>query len=92
MIGPGAILRTDTGGRGKGMETPQKALATGKRAEAVAMVGCNAEPRLANALADRTGQAVANAEHADPQILEVSSCETARKGSSARRQPAANEN
>ena len=56
------------------------------------MFGCNAEPGLADALADPIVQTIMNADHVDPQTLEVSLRETARKVASARRRRAANEN
>ncbi|HEX4209650.1 MAG TPA: hypothetical protein VHY56_04595 [Candidatus Binataceae bacterium] len=56
------------------------------------MFGCNAEPGLTDTLADPIVHMIMNADNVDPQMLEVSLRETARKVASTRRQRVANEN
>lgn len=55
------------------------------------MFGCNNEPGLRDALADPIIQTIMGADHVDPQALEASLRETARKVSQSRK-CAANEN
>ena len=56
------------------------------------MFGCNTEPLLRDALADPIIRTIMDADHVDPQALEASLRETARKVSWPPRKRVANEN